>query len=284
MSQVLRLTGVNYPSNVGTIIKDHAGLTDGTLLLMDFSIAACLASTSGDKAYENAVNLADAEYKTLTGATESLVFRGRSGQAASFTDFTAGKGLRLIDTGSNSGINVSRPSTSEARPAEFDAYLHAGGVTNNQPDLVFIIWFRDFGNWTSSRDLSYFAEFDENPDLYQLDYLHPDIYRGHATQLNLATTNQGLNQVAFTRDSLFLNGALLTDQIDPANHNNALNALSPANALHWRFFPSGVAASPAWALYRTLCEDTAASGRTPLAAVQEDYNYVIANSGFVSTV
>lgn len=257
--------GVEYPAGVGRKLEAHGGLTDGTLILYDFSVPDCIDPASND--IGTAINLADAKCLALTGASPYM--RRRSGQTIGTTERTAGGGFRMLTNPGNSGVSIAGPASTDARPAGFDAYLRQGGVAANQPDLVIMHYFR--------------CEYTAVPytiAAHSQSSFANSLFRVNITsggmQINGLTVAppSGLIQVATSKDAVFMNGRKLAG-LDPAAYHAALNLFTaPTNPVRMQVIWDGRPDQPTSTTYRHVIEDLKVSGRTAQQAVAEDLDFV----------
>lgn len=257
--------GITYPAGVGKKLEAHAGLNNGSLILYDFSIPACIDPIAAD--INGAVNLADEKCVALTGSSPYM--RRRSGQSVALTERTPGGGFRMLSNAGNSGVSIASAAGVDVRPPGFDEYLYAGGVQADQPDLLIMHYFRcelvGAAYNLAAHSSSTFAN--------ALFRIRMTTFGMEINSLTVAPP-AGLIQVAVAKDAIFMNGRKLAGY-DPARYYAALNSFtSPTNANRMQIIWDGITGQPTQTIYRHVIEDLKVSGRTAQQAVTEDLDFV----------
>ncbi|MEL6919529.1 MAG: hypothetical protein AAFO77_00700 [Pseudomonadota bacterium] len=277
MGVQLKYTGVTLPANVGqTFYGDDGGLTDGSLLLLDFSNPLCLPATATNAGGAN--NLAAAPLDALVGSANGIT------PPATATDFplTAGRGMYKT-SGVSGGIFYPI-----LRSDAFEAYLRT-----NMPDVLTTFWVRITpSSVTVKQDGIVYGDASKVPALWRL-LVEADgtVEVTNQTPIPaslMSNQNSWLFHIAMSRTEFFVNGQKAGDlpQQSITRYDEFVAAVgTTTNDVMWVFRGPGQGnVDGAFRIYRMLMEDLDASGRTALQAAKAEYDYVIANASFVGTV
>lgn len=277
MGLQLKYPGVTLPDGVGqTFYAADGALSEGSLLLLDWSNPDCLTDTATDVG--GAVNLAEPTLDEIVGAAGGLTIPA----SASLFELTTGKGMfKTLGGSSTAAYNIGRSSA-------FDAYLRA-----NTPDVLTTFWVRITpADIVVNSDTSYFAPTTKVPALFRLNGGNDGTLKVTNNTIVpasfLTNTNDWLFQIAMSREEFFVNGQKAGD-FDAGtitNYDTFVAGVGDSiTAYLWLLRETGQGdIDGAFRFYRMMMEDLDVSGRTPLEAVQADYSYVINNASFVATV
>lgn len=279
MGLQLKYTGVTLPDGVGETFYPNDGvLADGSMMLFDWSNPACMAQDTSD--IRTASNLAAQTLDDLYSGAEMAT---ATAYDATATPLSSGRGLYKAagNTGA-SGRTSLNPNTA------VKDYIYAGGVQEDQPDILSVFWVRFDPNVNDDTRFFSWGTSSRSPAMARLEIstssvqLHGDAF----STSSLTSGNSNLNQIAMSRSEIFLNGEKLRDfsQSGIDNYDDFVNTVLPAASDQMWITYSSTLTADSGNLYRMYMENFAASQRSALEAVKADYEYVMNNASFVDTV